>query len=208
MLSRSQPTTVATKHWGQWVRARAAFVGIKNFSRLAGELGCARQHLCRWLGMPTPPTRMCKGLDMALLRSLKTDRPMLFNNFKQVAADDAPLVEESPERPGDELRAEIKLAIESMAEPGGKKAAGGESIDVAAANGSFFELMKATDDRLAKERAEEDEAAAVSRRFVYVPANERKAEPEPNGFDQLMETFGRGTDARIEDEQSSDGGST
>ena len=104
-------------HWGNWLRERSRAVGILRLADLAGEIGCTPNQLSRWLASVSPPARMLKGFDCALARALKTDRRTLFSGFAQVDPSDAPVLDEPNDRPGDDLRSEIKSAIESMEEP-------------------------------------------------------------------------------------------
>lgn len=80
------------RHWGQWVAARAEFVGFKRQEDLAGAVGCTRERIVRWVSLESPPAQMRKGFDRTLLRALWTDRQMLFHDFAAVSPDAAPRV--------------------------------------------------------------------------------------------------------------------
>jgi hypothetical protein len=57
---------------------------------------------------------MHKGFDVALARAMKTDRRTLFVDYAKMLPSVAPLVEDAPELPGDDLRNEIRTALPGM----------------------------------------------------------------------------------------------
>ena len=57
---------------------------------------------------------MRKDFDVRLARVLKTDRRTLFVEFGNITPEAAPTIEDAPEHPGDDVRAEIRSALESL----------------------------------------------------------------------------------------------
>lgn len=82
-----------TNSWGNWVERRARHVGIRRLLDLALAIGCHQNHVTRFVQSEQPPKRMTKGFDAALVEALRTDRYTLFAAWRDVAPEDAPLVD-------------------------------------------------------------------------------------------------------------------
>jgi hypothetical protein len=77
------------KHWGEWVKARAAFVGYHRLKDLALTVGCSDNQLTRWTQSRSAPSKMRKGFDRALASALQTNLRMLFHDYVHTSADEA-----------------------------------------------------------------------------------------------------------------------
>lgn len=105
-----------TLSWGEWIRRRASFLGIKTGESFAREIGCKRQLIVRWVGLPSPPREMRKCFDSTLVRVLRTDRETLFVNYAQISPESAPLLDAKPEPFQDEghLRRKVLAVVELL----------------------------------------------------------------------------------------------
>jgi hypothetical protein len=106
---RSGMDRISQKHWGDWINARAAHVGITRKGDLAGIVGCRREQVSRWIAMAVPPVHLRKGFDHKLAYALQTTREMLLKGWQSTPAEKAervtlhadqlPLVEEDSWNP-------------------------------------------------------------------------------------------------------------
>ncbi|MGD0464650.1 MAG: hypothetical protein ABSB74_19370 [Tepidisphaeraceae bacterium] len=98
-------------HWGRWVKARSLRVGFRRQVDFALAVGCERTQLYKWFAMEFPPASMKKGFDRSIATALKTDRQTLFNGWRFISAEDAPVA--GPDF-GDEAFAERQLLLDAL----------------------------------------------------------------------------------------------
>ena len=106
--------TVNSLHWGKWVESRARHVGFLRKRDLAASVGCQANCVSRWVKLQIPPARMLKGFDASLVAVLKTDRRTLFSAFSTISPTVAPIIEDAPELPGDDVRSTIREGLNRM----------------------------------------------------------------------------------------------
>lgn len=85
-------------HWGKWVENRMVYLGMRSQRTFAMHIGCSQNQVCRWFHMEIPPRRMRRGFDKALWVALRTDPFTLFSQYRNVAPDGAPLIDEPKPR--------------------------------------------------------------------------------------------------------------
>ena len=108
--------TTDNAHWGKWVQARGAAVGLLQKSALARAVGCTDTQLANWLKMPQPPVQMRKGFDQSLARALKVDAQTLFADYAITDPSSKTLEAPEPVEDTNRLRAEIVHAVELLDE--------------------------------------------------------------------------------------------
>jgi len=79
--------------WGEWIRRRGHYVGIRSQVAIAKAVGCSFDQLARWIALESPPEKMLKGFDGKLCQVLLTDRPTLFISYATIAPEDAPILD-------------------------------------------------------------------------------------------------------------------